>query len=173
MYIPRTYICKKNTSRIWRTSSRNGQTTDRKSKHCFESSVWACKATSSSAQRRRASDCPFHTARLIPADLLAPDPACAAFLAAVSFSASYDSCRWLFAEHVRLYALAMSVSMFSMQETSGKLSPAGSNSPFGPPSATAMALITPSTTYMAERLHRFVWMPSAKLGPPPPVRWSG
>merc|ERR1719149_219500 len=44
----------------------------------------------------------------------------------------------------------MSSSMFSMQETL----------------AVGIALISPSTTYMAERLHRLVWQPSTLFGPP-------
>lgn len=63
------------------------------------------------------------------------------------------------------YSAAMRLSMCSMHDFSGKSSPAGSNSPFGPPSEISIALMMPSSTYMAVRLQRLVWKPRALLGP--------
>ena len=63
----------------------------------------------------------------------------------------------------RAYSSPISLIMFSMHETSGRASPAGSSGA----SATCITLMVPLSTYMAERLQRFVWKPSALLGPSP------
>jgi len=55
----------------------------------------------------------------------------------------------------------MSVSMFSMHEASGRASPAGSSAA----SEICITLTTPLSTNIAQRLQRFVWKPSALLGP--------